>query len=245
MSIQFTGANRVTMARWRYTPAEGLVEIIRERGTPTVINGLVNAYAAAGYHVGVTRPRAYMNLFAQRITVGTGSPVQRWSVDTEILEKDIFTHPTAMTEAAAFAGGKVAYKNGIQTAFDDATALPSAYNSFPFAAKILMEKARGVEVIEHEYHILTKEQTFPAAAPEQLQLLSTRYIYTTDQLIALLNIPASVQFQLPDPGVATEPQTRWGWRTREQESEIDQDYKITHRQSWVFAQWSDFLYTPA
>lgn len=235
----------MTKIEYAYRPNKGFSTRVIERGVPSYIFGLVNAYRNDGFNVTTRRTGPYAELAAEVADVNTVAIVERWSVTNEIIEKDLFTLPNAMVEASAFTKGKAAYRNGITNAVDEGKTLPAAYAGFLFASTLYQELSRGVTGYEREYVVLSKERTFPINATQTLNLTSTRTIYTTNQLISVAQIPPAVQFSLPNPANGAEPQTMWGWRTRDQEAEIASDFTVTLRARWVFAQWSTFLYTPA
>lgn len=246
----YKGASGTTSIEYAYHPDRGWYERYHERGTPAWIDGRVAGWEISGFDVSVNRGGPYSDLFASKVSAGASvSYIERWSVTSEILEKSIWSRPIVIAESIAWAlenGYVPEYKKRIEDAASDGEPLDSVlFGLYPVAQKVHRELSRGVESYETEYAILTKELSVPASSLLNIQLATTRTIYTSAQLQSVENIPSNVMFSLPDAPSAAEPQTMWGWRVRDQEAEVAVDTRVVLRSTWAFAQWSTFLYTPA
>jgi len=252
MSVQFTGLNAVLRRSYSFSQKDGWKEIRIEEGTPRHIYGRVPDLQRDGFNVSVSKDGPYAKLEAKRIIPTLLTPyVERWEIRSEIYEKDLFTLPAAMKEAYDYSKGPQAYKKSIQdVSKGDAAPLGLFAPARPFATLLLQELVRGVTSYESEYTILMRERVEPAVInppSKPIQLASSRLIYTTAQL--LVGMPSNVFFTLPDAPPSfdstKEANTMWGWRARDQEAEMDQDFKVTTRETFLFTQWSTFLYDPA
>jgi len=249
MPPTYKGAQGVTLNGYGYRKDKGWVESYNEEGTPDWINGRALAWQSAGFNVTVDRGGPYDRLRVDKISeVAAVSYIERFSVENEIIEKDIWHKPQLNDEAEDY-GSRAQYRSFVEDAVEHGSKdelealLPVAI--FPAAHAAFDELSRGVSSYEQEYAILTMERSLPVGATITLQLTSTRLIYTTTQLSALLILPNTVKFTLPDAPGAAQSQTIWGWRVRDQEAEISTDARVIMRSTWAFAQWSNFLYSPA
>lgn len=253
MSVDYTGEAFVRHKDVRYSQDTGFAVSYREQGIPSHIIGREADYQRAGYDTLVTGTGPYRQLIAwHNIHSALYGAITRWTIATETVEKPIWTLPAVKAEADAYSytdpngqllTGPAAYRKGIEEAANTRTSLGAAYAAQTVAANVHQELLRGVQAYEHDYTILTRNLTFdPRKQPRTIQLGSTRYIYTTAQLEAQASIPAQVMFELPTDGAA-DVQAMWGWRIRDQEAEVNLGQTSTHRTSWVYANWSTFLYT--
>lgn len=251
VSTIYKGERIARRVSYEYLPDEGFFWVYYMDGTPKDIYSEAATLTSIGYDVWTSRSGPYVRLTARRNRSSAfGNQIDRWTVSSEILEKDLFSMPEAITEMSAFTAGRAYYQRGIRNALKDESNLDTQFSAgtTPIAYKILEELRRGVEVFEHEYTILTRTRTFdrlnPFSLPENLQLNSNRTVYTTAQLQAVESIPPDVLFTLPTDPSTNPEQTLWGWRIREQQAEITSSTTGVHRTSWVYAAWSTFLYTP-
>jgi len=242
----YKGALYVETKGWNYTQDSGLQHSIIARGRQFEIESKRDALVGGGYDVAVNQGPAYWTLNASRNYWWEESPyVERWTLTTEIIEKDLFSHPEVMAEMYAYSDGAAKYKKRIEDAIangDTITASPSW---------LIKELSRGVEGYEHEYHVLSRTTTFDRLAGDQLpspfnmRLILSRQILSSSQLAAEQNIPADVLFSLPaDRGSSTDDakKVQWGWRVREQKAEIDTSTMGSFQMSWTYAAWSTFIY---
>lgn len=255
MTVTYKGAQAVRTPEYSFRQDDGMHVNQRVRGIPSTVIGFANAYKDIGWDTYVQQDGPYSDLLATATTYrpDLNSPyIELWSIDTELVEKSLFTLPDAINEAGRFTpaeGGRAGYKKFIEDAVKNyetlsTTIFPIA--TWPWAHKIHEEMMRGVEVYEHEYTILTRTINFDFLYPPgNLVLKPTRYIYKTHEIESLEHPPASVLFKLPAYNEANNPnQAMWGWRIRDQHAEITNATTGQHVTSWVYAAWSTFLYTP-
>lgn len=250
MTAQYKGQRIARRFEYEYLPDEGFFWVYHMDGDPKSIYSEASALQLIGYDVYTRRSGPYVSLTARRNRASgfLSQPTDRWTITSEILEKDLLSLPAAMAEIDAFSAGRAYYQRGIRNALKNESNLDSNFNqaSQPTAFKILEELRRGVEVFESEYTIMTRTRTFDAmttgSLPSSLQLQSNRTIYTTAQLQSLENIPSDLLFALPSDTLTPPQQTLYGWRIREQQAEITDSTTGVHRTSWVYAAWSTLLY---
>lgn len=251
----YGGSHGVVKIGYRFSQNEGYIQTFIEEGVPSYIQGRILSYSNNGYRVSQTGSGPYWRLQAERPAPVQGiNFMERWEIRSEMLEKDLFSLPAAQQEADTYPSGRADYRRNIEeTAKGNQTVVEGDLESYPFALKLIQELVRGVTSYETEYTILSRERTEPgpqaAAATLPVQLANARYIYTTAQLQALYNIPLDVMFTLPTVPSSFDPvseiNTMYGWRVREQEASISEDYNVTTTEAFAFAQWSTFLYTAA
>lgn len=252
----YKGQPFVSIRDLKFSQENGYSYSYRERGTPQEMEGRAQAWANAGYDVVLSGTGPYRDLQASRL-IGGGfyGFITRWSVRTETVEKPIWGLTAVKAEADAFtytdADGKTLkgpaqYKKGIEDALGAGKSLPAAYNGLTEAPYVLQELSRGAEAYEHDYTVIERTVTFdPKKVFDTINFSESRLIYTTSQLFANENVPEGLLFSLPPSDGASDVQAMWGWRVRDQEADIDLGVSRTHRKSWVYANWSTFLYTPA
>lgn len=253
MAATYGGSHGVVRVAYRFSQKEGRIQTFTEEGVPDYIMGRANSYTNNGYKTKITGSGPYWKLQAERPSP-TNPFIERWEIRSEMLEKDLFSLPAAQREADTYPSGRADYRRNIEeTAKGNQTIVEGDLESYPFALKLIQELVRGVTGYETEYTVLSRERTEPgplvAGPTYPVQLANARYIYTTAQLQAIYNIPLSVMFTLPEVPPTHDPakeiNTMYGWRVREQEASISEDYNVTTTEAFVFAQWSTFLYTPA
>lgn len=264
MTVIYKGAKWVKNTDLAFRQDDGLHLTYNYRGIPSSIIGLANAHKDQGFDTYVFHDGPYSELTATRTEAWQSAGYQYialWSVTHEMVEKSLFTLPTtynadgtvarlgAIAEASLFDadfGGNAGYKKEIEDAVADRSALDSGmFSGFETAFIIHEELMRGVQTYEHEYTVLTRTLNFDFQQPpsEKLKLLSNKYIISTSQLSNWYGLPADVKVQLPSDSATAGTQRQWGWRIRDQSAEITNATTGQHRMSWVYAEWSTFLYT--
>lgn len=234
---------------WSYDPGAGRTVITRYKGTKDAIMGMRADIEDAGnsYQMEKDGKGPYYT-----ITIRSGSspttpdaePV-RWSLTTEVIEKDIFTHPdvnaemeTANSPAAYRADILAAVKEGRRTLFDgldDEVGLPAL---FPLAERVFQELRRGVSGYEDSYLVLRRTRAVAASVTTPMGTSASSVIYDTGQL----GIPSGLAFQIPTLTTLTAPPgTAWGWRLRAHESEFE-GTRIQQRHEFLLAAWSTLFY---
>ena len=248
---------------WTFDPERGAIDVRQADGHPDNVYAEANLLASTGWDVSTSRNGPYVALTATRHRPDPTYPtIERWSVETEAIEKPIWTLPAVQTEGAAFTGAMCKYRDEIEAALREGTELPAGLVSLPNAPKVIIEMLRGVQGYEHETTKLSRTRVFnfqsPPPAGPQVFDNQKRLVYTKAQLSALEGIPVGVNFTLPDDTqdaptnakyVTAANQTGlesfWGYRLREQEATITGATTGEHVSTWLYAQWSMFSYQPA
>lgn len=255
MSVTYRGERFVSIAEIEYTGNNGSELRYREKGIPEDINSRAASYQSQGYNLATNQRGPYKELIATRVSNVFGEGfIERWTIAAELLFKSIWSLPIVAAEAASFAsGGKSRYRQEIEKAVSQGTALPVIFNGYPVAPFLLQELRRGNEGYETEHTVIKRDINFDFDIPPfTMQLTSTRLIFTTAQLIANEAPPPEILFALPtDPAPGYDvhpifgPLSLWGWRARDQSAEITNASTGSHHTTWVYAQWSTLFYTPA
>lgn len=253
MTATYKGATLTSFYSYSWSPDEGMFIEWRERGRPAEIQGRAQLHRNAGHDVIVSSGGPYWDLVARRNRQYWEKPfVERWTLSTEILEKDLFSHPNIVAEMFNYPLGPARYRKVVEEIVQDGGD-GSSYPG-PESQWLIRELSRGVEAYEHEYHILSRTVTFDRLtadtlpSPYNMQLQLSRNVYSSSSLQANEQIPADVFFALPQDRSAAEVANDallnlfWGWRIREQQAEIDTATTGMFRSSWVYAAWSTFLY---
>lgn len=243
----YKGAAYVSKTAVGYNQDTGADLVYVETGIPNVIFSRANLWKSIGYDVTTTRIGAYVELRASRTSFSAEFPfIIQWSLSTELIIKPLWSLPKVVDEMDAFplaSGGRAGYKKGIEDAVGNKTALGTAYTGLTGAAGILAELRRGGSGYEYDYIVLKRRTSFDFEfPPSPLALSSIKTIYTTAQLSTNENIPANVLFDMPADPATSQAQALWGWRIRDQTASITNATTGTHETTWVYAQWSTFLY---
>ena len=191
-------------------------------------------------------------------------PVERWTWRKVLIQRDIFTKPEVAKEAREFSGtggdtNPAEYRKIITDAVERGSKWPPttgpSMTGKTQAANVYRELTAGGEGYELEYLVLTRTRQTTSDFAPRIVLNATSYIYTTAQLILQFIVPLEVQRVLPDgpapigPGknpipTMTPDNAKWGWRTRDHEGNFEGNFRFSETQSWVFANWSTYLYIP-
>ena len=162
----------------------------------------------------------------------TETPTDKWTINTEVLEKAGFFHPTvnAAMEASA---NPADWRMAVEDAVKDGTLV-----SFPgVQGQMFLELRRGATHFEDEYLVLRRTRSVSTSYTTQMSLTASRLIYSSSQL----PVPTSVLFTLPNLP-ANPAQSQWGWRLRTQSSEVV-GTKVEQAHEWVLAAWSTLYYS--
>jgi hypothetical protein len=110
--------------------------------------------------------------------------------------------------------------------------------------KIYRLKVRGVNAIEEKRPILSRNRSYSAIYEDPIQVYGADVIYTTAKLIRQFDVPPLIQRKLPANPPVTLTEARWGWKQRRQDGSYDASRgRIQESSDWVFAQWSDVIYS--
>jgi hypothetical protein len=257
MTTIYKGAAMVTSSEWTYTQDEGMRHTAIARGVERNVRSYAEGLRIQGYDISLNQASSYWTAVATRTYAYADSPfTERWVLTTEILEKDIWSHPDVSAQmfdwppsAPIDDKDPAAYRKLITDALE--TGENPSPNPGGASAWLLRELSRGVQAYEHEYHILSRTVTFDRTtagslpSPYNMGLVLSNQILSSSQLAAQQNIPSDVLFNLPaDRGSSTDDdkQIQWGWRLREQSAEIDMSTTGTFQLSWTYAGWSTFIY---
>ena len=181
---------------------------------------------------------------------GAETPLTRWTYRKELLQRSIWTMPSVIEEAEAYAtatGNRADYKKTIEGAVSDGDELSLNSATYPVAHLVYFELCRGTDSYETDYIVLSRDRIVTPDYVSKLAVGTTRVVYTTSALIAssgpAYDCPADITAILPSAGSpATVTGSTWGWRTRGNDGIYESYTRFTERSEWVFAPWSNFLY---
>ena len=246
----YKGTTYVEKTEWNFSQDLGLHKVVHGRGAKLDVISRGDSYRRAGFDIIYGWGPSYWDLTATKNEYWDSDPfVERWSLTTEILEKDLFAHPEVAGEMFNYVLGAAEYKKVIDNAVADGK--PPSFYPGPQSVWLIRELSRGVQSYEHEYHTLSRTVTFDRTAadylpsPFNMRLILSKQILSSAQLAQQQSIPPDVLFSLPaDRGSSTDDNKRiqWGWRVREQKAEIDTSTTGTFQMSWTYAGWSTFVY---
>ncbi len=110
--------------------------------------------------------------------------------------------------------------------------------------KIYRLRARGVQAVEEKRPILTRNRSFSPTFPTPVQVTGVDVVYSSQTLISTFAVPALVQSRMPVTPPVTITEAAWGWKQRRQDSQFNvARNRIDEGSDWIFAQWSNVLYT--
>src|SRR5687768_15093598 len=161
---------------------------------------------------------------------GVEVPVDTWTLTTEVLQKDVFTHPLAIAEEGIWVP-RSNYRRLITEAVENGEALVEGFNGSPFAQVLYRTLSAGQTDYEVEYYVLRRNRVVSPNSTSRLNLTTTQWIYNT----IALPVPAAVLLDLPNNLALSAPfGTAWGWRLRGQQSEYI-GAKAQQSHEWVLA----------
>ena len=110
--------------------------------------------------------------------------------------------------------------------------------------KLMLQQGTTHGGYEIERPGLQRLRTYSAAYSQRMKLDRVPKVYTTSSLVSLFSIPALIAAQLPDdPPTADLPSnSAWGWKVRNEATDIRWGGKFEERKEWVFWAWSTILY---
>lgn len=224
-------------------PQNGKGREIEWNGEKNAIYG-VAAGLGTSARVRITQNGPLHVLVATFQNLQDGAPevaTDRWTVRTEVLEKDGFLHPAVNADMEAYNAqvGLIEYRKELEGAVSEGRALISGVAARPIAVQMVRELSRGATHFEDEYIVLRRVRTISAAYTTKMTLFGSRLIYASGQL----PVPGNVLFSLPS-FPANPPQAQWGWRLRTQESEFVGN-KVEQQYEFVLAAWSTLYYSTA
>lgn len=230
----------------QYDPDRGTSEVYRLRGTKAHVRATAGGWKRFYPDARISTRQIEGPVYELALELpywinDPGNPyTQRWSTSTELVEKDLFSHPNA--SLAVTASGLSAAKfrermeDGIEKGkdFDDVGVDPSGNNTN--AQNMYLDLARGITGWETEYQTVTRFRSANVRTPWNRVVYSTKYIYTTSQL----GIPSSIGYSF-ESYISTQTNMLWGWRLRDQDfSEENGERQETI--TWALAEWSLNLY---
>jgi hypothetical protein len=170
---------------------------------------------------------------------GVEVPVDTWTLTTEVLQKDVFTHPLAIAEEGIWVP-RSNYRRLITEAVENGEALVEGFNGSPFAQVLYRTLSAGQTDYEVEYYVLRRNRVVSPNSTSRLNLTTTQWIYNT----SALPVPTAVLLDLPNNQTLSAPfGTAWGWRLRGQQSEYI-GAKVQQSHEWVLAAWNTGFYAP-
>lgn len=176
--------------------------------------------------------------------INTGeAPPDRYEISTESMDKDIFEHPTILTDSEDYDSALASNADTYRKRAEDAV---SVYDIGPTSTfqSVVRHLKGGVTGFQIDFLVLRRFRKvaleYGYGAAGRITLDSGLYIYTTGQL----NLPQSVAFTLPSTPAAPSSDYSWGWRKRGQRVEIVGNY-AEQTVELVFAPWSTLLYSDA
>lgn len=175
------------------------------------------------------------------------APELKVSVRTEILQKDIWQHPTIIS---ALSTQTIATRANFRAKVTDAADTGDFADftlDFPtdplnaLGLSIVGELQRGATHYEDETTAISIARVVSPFYSLPMAIYTAKLVYTTSQL----PIPANYPAEVPDSTTLTPISgANWGWRLRTQESEWTGG-KISQSFEFILAAWSSFLYSQA
>jgi len=272
MSVGTGNANAVRSG-WdqQFDPASGWVTVETWKGTKAQIAAIAPIFRGAGAKTGVSNEGALWTLTATwsveypttsgAPAAGTPAtievPTETWNVNVELVQADlrgaagiraIFGTGTLGDEliAGAFALADDAIKaRETPVQYLAKRLLPPLPKNYEAAyMKVYRLKVRGANAIEEKRPILTRNRTYSARYAEPIKIYGSDVIYPTVKLISEFKVPILIQSKLPNDPPVTLMEAGWGWKQRRQDGTYDASRnRIQETSDWVFAQWSDVIYT--
>jgi len=273
MSVGTGNANAVRSGwDQQFDPATGWVTVETWKGTKAQIAVIAPLFRGAGAKVGVSNDGALWTLVATwsvelsenlNSTTPAGAvfvgevPTEIWNVNIELVQADlrgaagiraIFGTGTLGDEliAGAFALAEDAIKaRETPVQYLSKRLLPPLPKNYEVAyMKVYRLKVRGANAIEEKRPILTRNRTYSAKYAQPIKIYGPDIVYPTVKLISEFKIPTLIQSKLPDDPPVTLVEAGWGWKQRRQDGTYDASRnRIQETSDWVFAQWSDVIYT--
>jgi hypothetical protein len=273
MSVGTGNANAVRSGwDQQFDPASGWVTVETWKGTKAQVAAIAPIFRGAGAKTGVSNDGALWTLVAtwsvelsENLNSATPAgavyvgevPTETWNVNIELVQVDLrgaagvralFGFSTLGDEilAGAFALAEDAIKARMTpNAYLASKSLPPipAANELAYM-KVYRLKVRGVNAVEEKRPILTRNRSYSAVYEDPIQVYGADVIYTTAKLIRQFNVPPLIQRKLPANPPVTLTEARWGWKQRRQDGSYDAARgRIQETSDWVFAQWSDVIYS--
>lgn len=242
MSTIFKGTKQVQLVREEFVfdPQNGLVLEREFRGPTTAVNGLVGGMPSTlTFRTNQEGPVGSLIVrYPNGDNLVAETPVDRWEIDTEVLDRDGFYHPTIQAEMEAYTI-PASYRKQIEDAVENGTTSPAVAATNPGANKIFLELRRGASHFETEFLVLRRQRTISPSYTGRLTLNATSLIYSALQL----PVPALVGWTLPTLP-SNPPQSQWGYRLRTQKTAFVGN-RVEQVHEWVLAAWSTLYYTVA
>ena len=267
-----TGPQLISQGR-EFVVGQGWVYRVEYQGNFNDINGLGNGLRLEGYDFVVSGDGPIYTLQATRQAIGSNDFsdfYDRFTMNKEFIEKDIFEHPTVRAESAVWVATPLPGQTNTQTKYrqyitnyattDDHENKfifefqfgPPNAQTYPVAHQVAREIARGVTHYETEYLVMTRERMVSIVYGQKLTPLpgATSKIYSLRQISIIYDFPngfigidmGDVVNQQNDTSLTD---TRWGWRNRRNEVTYIGGIKAEVLQDFAFAAWSTWIYESA
>jgi hypothetical protein len=273
MSVGTGNANAVRSGwDQQFDPASGWVTVETWKGTKAQIAAIAPIFRGAGAKTGVSNDGALWTLVAtwsvelsENLNSATPAgavyvgevPTETWNVNIELVQVDLrgaagvralfgFSTLGDQILAGAFALAEDAIKaRETPIEYLSKRSLPPIPTALELAyMKVYRLKVRGVNAVEEKRPVVTRTRSYSAVYDDPIQVYGADVIYTTAKLIRQFDVPPLIQRKLPANPPVTLTEARWGWKQRRQDGSYDASRgRIQETSDWVFAQWSDVIYT--
>ncbi len=173
----------------------------------------------------------------------------RYEIVTEFVEKEIWSSPDVVAEAAAFdatiSSGDKTYRKLAEDTAQEIDPVSVSAVTYPLFAKVVRHLKNGVTGFEREYVVLRRSrriqrQLNSRGNPNPVASIGDGLlVYSTAQLL----LPADVNFSVPDTSTLTASSSDyfWGWRRRPSQSVIEGLF-VDQTSEFILSEWSTIHY---
>jgi len=159
----------------------------------------------------------------------------RWDISTDRVDVSLFSLPAVVIEAQTYKNNAAEYKNDIEEAAKNSTALTISPEVYPLAHILWAKLSRGQDSFPTTRVSLTRSRTFSTQYAVLEPLTYFPPIYTTAGLISEYSVPAVIQAILPSPPANVPANQQWGWLQTDRSTNYTQKTNsVEERYSWAF-----------
>lgn len=218
-----------------FNPETGFERISVYSGPKASINGLFNALCTKGYICSISHEGP---LWKVTVQFADNLVLDRWERTVEWAQVSILQTPGLYGAASV---EELSQWNAEVDA-EVAKSLPDLTTVAGWPAgqqRLYRAKARGMESFEIKRYVLRMRRTVPPTAIATADTPdANESVYSTDALIRIFGVPATIAAKLPGTPTITPVDTQWGWKFRTDDVEfIRAINRAQQLREWVFAAW--------
>lgn len=176
-----------------------------------------------------------------------GAVPERYEIVSEFVEKEIWSSPAVIAEAAAFdaantASGDRKYRKLAEDTAEENDPVSVQAATYPLFASVVRHLKNGVTGYEIEYLVMRRSRRIARGGSETASIGDGLFVYTTAQLL----MPSDIEFSVPDSSTLTPSSADyfWGWRRRPSTSVIE-GFFVDQTSEFILSEWSTLHYTPS